>query len=319
MSYRKFLFGISMVCICAVFTHCKTKPVSLVVQEISSDTGYDLSSIYMVDDSVGFIVGGSRYDIGIVLKATDAGDSWSIDSISPKRLYGVHFTADRTGFVVGFDGKIFGTKDDGQFWTLLESAFVPLYDVSFADDKNGVAVGGAGYKQGYIMRTNDGGDTWSLETIGRELRTIIFINDTMGFIGGYGVVMKTEDAGATWDTTDARGDFFVSIDYSKPIGLYAAGSNGSVIRSQDKGETWTTQINGNTHVINRFSFRAIQVLYGPYAYVVGKNGKIMSVYSNGSKWSNEKRFTEMHLNDVSIQPSGLNIAVGDGGVIYKFF
>ncbi|MBA7587433.1 Mycothiol S-conjugate amidase [subsurface metagenome] len=73
-----------------------------------------------------------------------------------------------------------------------------LKKVCFIDENNGFAVGGLGTR---IMKTDNGGDSWSLIKIANndQLNGIWFNDSGTGFIvGGRSKILKTEDNGRTW-------------------------------------------------------------------------------------------------------------------------
>ena len=78
---------------------------------------------------------------------------------------------------------------------------VCLFKVSFTDANTGTAVGDGGL----ILRTTNGGDTWSPQTSGttKTLYGVSFTDTNNGTIsgfelGGTGIILRTTDGGNTW-------------------------------------------------------------------------------------------------------------------------
>jgi len=72
-----------------------------------------------------------------------------------------------------------------------------LYHIDFRDDKKGWAVG----ERGTVLRTTDGGETWSPVIVSTKvtLLSVQFLNDDDGWaIGRGGTILRTEDQGRTW-------------------------------------------------------------------------------------------------------------------------
>ena len=70
-------------------------------------------------------------------------------------------------------------------------------DVSFADASNGLIVG----SQGDIIKTTDGGTTWSQQTSGTTeyLRSVDYIDvNTATAVGGNSTILRTTNGGTTW-------------------------------------------------------------------------------------------------------------------------
>ena len=154
--------------------------------------------------------------------------------------------------VVGERGHILVSSDDGASWT---QAKVPtrvlLTAVHMHDERTGWAVG----HDAVILRTGDGGETWSMVHQAPEeelpLLDVWFRDERAGFaIGAYGYFLATEDGGDTWTSRAVSEDDFhlnalVPVTARNPGSqrpqsqrLYIAAEAGVVYRSDDGGETW---------------------------------------------------------------------------------
>ena len=77
--------------------------------------GSNLHSVQFVNQTTGYAVG----DFGVILKTTDGGTSWSIQSSGiSSNLYGLFFTEENTGTAIGGSGTILRTADGGSTWTV---------------------------------------------------------------------------------------------------------------------------------------------------------------------------------------------------------
>ena len=129
----------------------------------------DLNSIFFVNDSIGYVCGGARYEKGDILKTTDGGFTW-VDQSSEemiKALYNITFLNADTGFSCGYDGKIFRTLDGGNHWQYIQASYWrPIRDLFILNSETVFACGGDGFKFGYRLQSADGGTSWNVE-IGR--------------------------------------------------------------------------------------------------------------------------------------------------------
>jgi hypothetical protein len=108
-----------------------------------------LFDIDFAGDATGYA---TSYD-GLVVKTTNAGESWTMLPALPAYvLNAVDFTDPNTGYVAGSSGCIFRTLDGGESWTQMVSGFQHyLQDLFFKDKNTGFATGNAGT---LLMTTN---------------------------------------------------------------------------------------------------------------------------------------------------------------------
>ncbi len=154
--------------------------------------------------------------------------------------------------VVGERGHILISDDDGASWT---QAMVPtrvlLTAVHMHDERTGWAVG----HDAVILRTGDGGETWTMVHQAPEeelpLLDVWFRDERAGFaVGAYGYFLATEDGGDSWiSRTVSEDDFHLnallpvaerSPGSRRPASqrLYIAAEAGVAYRSDDGGKTW---------------------------------------------------------------------------------
>jgi photosystem II stability/assembly factor-like uncharacterized protein len=179
--------------------------------------GTRVDDIFMLNTETGYAVCGD----GKIVKTTDGGNNW-IAVQQTTKLYNrsVEFINTQKGFVGGFplNGNtgtniLRRTTDGGATWTDL----TPLLDARARRGICGLAVadantiyGGGNWYQdaGYIIKSVDGGDSWSFIDMSAYASSIIdmyFINKDVGFVTGRGplpletgVILYTTDGGATW-------------------------------------------------------------------------------------------------------------------------
>ncbi|MBN1341920.1 MAG: hypothetical protein JXQ73_04530 [Phycisphaerae bacterium] len=121
------------------------------------------------------------------------------------RLTGVAMLGERGACMVGDEATVFTSPDEGRTWSAAQldlptgvRELLDLVDVTFADERDGWAIGENGP---YILRTTDGGRTWSLQTTGLEapLRSIAAIDARIVVaVGEGGLIALSQDAGQTW-------------------------------------------------------------------------------------------------------------------------
>jgi photosystem II stability/assembly factor-like uncharacterized protein len=157
-------------------------------------------------------------------------------------LMGVHFSDARTGWAVGYYGRIVATRDGGTTWAPQTSGTrLSLYGVHFADARTGWAVGASGT----ILATRDGGTTWLPQTSGTktDLRTVHFADARTGWaVGNDGTILATRDGGTTWaPQTSGTGAPLFGVHFAGARTGWAVGDDGTILATRDGGTTWVPQ------------------------------------------------------------------------------
>jgi photosystem II stability/assembly factor-like uncharacterized protein len=128
-----------------------------------------------------------------------------------------------------------------------------LYNIFYASDSIAYAVGGSRYAIGIIIRSLDGGYTWSQpDSISpKVLYTSFFFNPAQGFCGGYDSwLMYTQDSGQNF--TGSPGDYnpinaIAFINHNQGVRVAGQGyASGVTAYTADGGSTWTSTSYGNT-------------------------------------------------------------------------
>lgn len=168
-----------------------------------SDKGrvrFNLRSCWFIDLAKMYTVG----DSGTIQKFYSG--SWQKrnppDEFPKTNFKSVFFFSD-TGFVVGENGAIAGTKNAGESWRALPSnVTTTLRHVVFGqttnfDRRTGWAVG----DDGVILKSTNYGETWERKEseTNAGFNHVSFVDDRTGFVFGEGgVVFSTSDGGETW-------------------------------------------------------------------------------------------------------------------------
>lgn len=165
-----------------------------------------------------------------------------MDPVNPNRLY--------FGTV-----RLYRTDDQAERWVPVSDAF-PGRISAIAPAASNPDVVYLGMNDGSVHRTEDGGETWSLNTLGLPRRYVkdIAVDPTdwqrvfLTFSGyGSGHVYRTTDAGSTWD--NVSGDLpdvpvnAIVLDPAEPNTLFI-GTDVGVFVTYDAGATWTALTEG---------------------------------------------------------------------------
>lgn len=82
--------------------------------------------------------------------------------------------------------------------------------------------------------------------MGNTIEDIAFVDATTGWaVGGAGQILKTEDGGATWSAQVSHvTDRLTQVRFASATVGWVAGDNGALLRTSDAGVTWTRQTSG---------------------------------------------------------------------------
>jgi photosystem II stability/assembly factor-like uncharacterized protein len=187
------------------------------------------------------IVGGMRLDreknmTYVTITTHNAGKSWiKTENNPPLFIIDFEFLDERHGFVCG-EKSIYRTNDGGEKWEMVFTQDLVkegFRDIYFHDNQHGFAVNA----KGDVIRSLDGGTTWSSQSItGNRLRSIVFISEKEGYIAGDanetgGVLYQTLNGGDSWQMIN---DTLPDLHCLTKTGKYlcAAGKEGVLLRKR---------------------------------------------------------------------------------------
>lgn len=120
-----------------------------------------------------------------------------------------------------------------------------LNAVFFPDYTTGYAVG----DNGTILKTNDAGLTWTVQTSGttKNLKALYFAGTYDGWAcGAGGTILRTTNGGTTWQPlTSGTTQTLNAIYFTGSVG-FVAGTNGTVLKTTNNGTNWSTAGNSST-------------------------------------------------------------------------
>jgi photosystem II stability/assembly factor-like uncharacterized protein len=174
------------------------------------------------DDSTGFAAGSdmngaNMYNEGILYKTTNGGTTWTLAKsylITVWSISSLVFADRKHGWALG-DYDLLKTTDGGLSWqtpvafsSITDSAFVKtsgyINRICFEDTVSGFGIG----RYGHVIRTRDGGTSWTLVyKTSLWLEGIAFADRAHGFmVGQNGAVFSSADSGAGWSVGYPRAE-----------------------------------------------------------------------------------------------------------------
>jgi photosystem II stability/assembly factor-like uncharacterized protein len=257
-----------------------------------------------------------------VFRTQDGGATW--DNLGGGAAYDIALLDTSVRVAVGFG--IRRTSDRGQNWTavhttapsqvLLAVDFVPATGTA----TTGVAVGNSA-GNGLMLRTTDGGISWSPVSIGTvpALYAVTFSasNPGLGLAGGSNrTLLRTTDGGANWSPVTLS-----ALNPTETVQAIRFASTGAIIaadrglyRSTDGGFSWTRVYDST----GRGGMADVTFLSPTDAVAVGVSGTIVRSADAGATWTAVDVPITANLSGVAYTGNGSEVvAVGDAGTILR--
>lgn len=238
-------------------------------------------------------------------------------------------------------------------WTKITASGGGGYEsMVFLNTDDGFAAGATG-----IMRTSNGGASWSPSLTLTGTRDIDFIDDQTGFaIGIIGLMRKTVNGGISWNSvTPPNSSSLWGISMVTKDIMYVSLVGGKVYKTINGGTNFTTQnvagssitlqdiffsdasngcavgsggsiyrtSNGGTNWSSVYTTPIPAGLYSIYfptamvGYTVGSGGSIAKSTDGGATWSTQISGTNKLLSSVHFFDALNGMAVGDSGTVLR--
>ena len=201
-----------------------------------------------------------------------------------------------------------------------------LNTVYFLDGKRGW-VGG---DEGYLSRTDDGGQSWAPQSVGTKnaINDIYFRDKEAGFLLAGNTIFVTRDNGTRWDSSrsflppefNGADVELYSVRFSSKKKGWVVGSiskgerviDSILIYTDDGGETWRRQrAPSKTELIH------IDFVSDKRGWIVGEGGTILFTRDEGQSWSRQNSGTTVTLYHIDFRDDKRGWAVGERGTILR--
>lgn len=282
-----------------------------------------LTSSYFVNENSGWAVG---HD-GVVLRSRDGGITWQkiLDGHQANQLmYQLakqqvieHRAAidkatgvERETLEAQLEELQYGEDDALKF--IEEGAGRPFLDLWFINEKEGFVVGALGL----FLKTIDGGNNWipwsnHIENADLfHLNTISKVGQQLFITGEAGALFVSDDLGENWEKllSPYEGSFFGVVGKENRF-LIAYGLRGNAFISHNLGNSWEKIVTQTDA-----SLFGSALLDNGNAIIVGGNGVILQVDSQGKLINKDHSANNLPISSVVSSNSNNIVIAGFGGI-----
>lgn len=211
---------------------------------------YQVSELYFTDANNGFI-GGRRNNANQNLQKTvNNGTTWTDITPAPsstEAISGIYFLDASQGWATSAQ-SLYITTNGGTSWSTVTLSFTPE-DIYFLSPLVGFASGGGVMSgPGLVMKTVDGGLTWTQSLSNTDQNLFVNRNNLLNVVDANTVftslewtnkLYRTTDAGATWDTIVCDSVWqIVDFHFESADSGHVLSSMGQLFHTNDAGATW---------------------------------------------------------------------------------
>jgi photosystem II stability/assembly factor-like uncharacterized protein len=288
----------------------------------NSGTTNALNSLYIMGDSLGWIVGSQE----TILKTIDGGDNWQENTPGDlmQDLKDIMFSGICCGWIVGhhneegtIGGKVLYSLDLGETWEENISFPYPLNSV-FASQSSLTWVAG---ENGFIAFSSNSGQSWIYtNTSGNEnINSIFFIDDDIGWVvGDNASIYTSEDSGENWNALIVNGSFDLNdVFFIDELTGWACGSLNTLIKTTNGGLSW---INFKPSIgFPEDNWQGIYFIDKNTGWMIGRNGRIFISVDGGASWNyNGNSEIGTNLRSIVMIDQYTGYIVGEEGTILKY-
>ncbi|GAB5537313.1 MAG: hypothetical protein Rubg2KO_35620 [Rubricoccaceae bacterium] len=294
---------------------------------------YRSEDISFTDPETGWAVNGD----GDVFQTTDSGTTWIRMASLNGYLRSTAFASQDLGWigVLRSETQLYETRDGGQSFQDITSRIQPAIQGGicslFAVSDQVVYGAGQFNSPAYLIKTTDGGQTWTSTSLAPLLNTAIdvyFFDENRGLaVGGVGLygsdqirarVIGTEDGGTTWTvrhTSDVPISWGWKLSFPTPevgymsIESYVQDVNAYILKTSDGGQSW--QQIGISNAGSSGDMQGIGFLTPDIGWVSGR-GVISMTTDGGGTWTrlNATNQLDGNVNRFRFLDGGLGFASG---------
>jgi photosystem II stability/assembly factor-like uncharacterized protein len=278
--------------------------------------GPRLWDVHFTGTQIGMYLG----EGGALSLSTDGGQSWgSLVSGGSGATHALDAMDAKHAWAANSHGEILYTTNGGAFWNRVPvsgfDGYGSVNDVDFADLSRGWAVGEHKYFGGHvgqIVRSSDGGKTWSLQASypGAYMDAVVAVDTQTAYAFGSGnLAWKTTNGGQSWlaiapPTGATEAAHFLDAQTGWTVG-------GLIRKTTDGGQSWVLQ-----HTPQEYLY-GVSFADSLNGWAVGWYGMLLRTVDGGQTWTQQSPGTSKALFDVHAVDAQTAWIAGGGAFVAR--
>jgi len=212
-------------------------------QFINNDM-YSLDLCFLNKDT-GFFSGSIQGWTSKFYKTTNGGENWNECSFGNNYITSIEFLNNHTGFLGMSGSRIYKTTNGGNNWNeKYNTGGSNISDIGFFNDNVYIACN----KAGYVLRSTDIGESWSIITrlVLSGLNRICITDSTKSYITAGSQIFYSSDMGLNWVSQKfpyTSSGVAVDVDFFGNTGMIV-GPDGSILKTTTGGNVFIQNVSG---------------------------------------------------------------------------
>ncbi len=270
---------------------------------------YDLYGVEVYTGDTVVVVGGRKYDVGVLLMKSGRGGEWVLKQKVNAALNTAIFRYGWRGFAAGYKGIILSGYDAWDtIEMLLSPSFSVIYDILDLDTIVYFVGGGEGFTKGTIFRARPGFDWFEELYLPYVLRSICFDGKYI-YAASVGRIYYSTN-GRDWDSLFIGNDLLVDKAYFQTEGCYFIGTRGTVVNAY----------NGNVKLVKDQPAVPLRTLVAATPIqnkILGLTGNGKILLFENDKWKVLTSLPSSQCFDLACNDLNICYVACESGTLYK--
>ncbi len=248
----------------------------------------DIVSMHFPSPDTGFLLAqfiDPEFGIQKLLITLDGGASWQVEELpeydpsDANALFQINFLNALQGWVAGWNGHIYMTRDGGRTWEerRLANSASTIANIAFIDDQTGWII----TNHDGLLQTRNGGQDWEAVFTPAALPlNVLVLHEQVPvlILGDLGTGLISAD-GQTWETVGTGlWQPMQSLVFSTEQHGWMVGAEGAVFRTVDGGQKWNAY-----DLRSRDDFLKITFVTANDGWIMGTNS-LFHTHDGGETW-----------------------------------